>query len=257
MILLEQKGKKKKLSIRRFIMLLLILFLIGYSFYYVLNQNIENIFITGNKLVTDTEIMRLANIEDYPPIFKQKSSKMIKNIKKHPLINDVQINKSISGKLTITVDENKVLFINKLNNTYVLSNGEEIPFDNSYLGVPVLLNYVESDIYRKFVSESAKIRTEIYDLISEIEYSPSKNEEGNIIDEDVFLLRMNDKNIVYITSYNLSALNHYTKMYDTLDGNGVIYCDLTSSTKCYVKNHPIEEVVEETEEEKKDDSNAQ
>ena len=65
-------------------------------------------------------------------------------------------------------------------------------------------------------------------LISEIEYSPWTS-NNVLIDEERFLLRMNDTNIVYTNLLHIDKLNKYIEIYATLeDKKGIIYLDSSS-----------------------------
>lgn len=111
------------------------------------------------------------------------------------------------------------MFIRQENNTIVLENKVEIP-NNYEISLPILINYVPSTKYDKFIEELAKIDKSITDKISEIKYDP------NDYDEDRFLLYMNDKNAVYITLTKMDLLNKYNELITKIDGNeGILYLD--------------------------------
>ena len=65
-------------------------------------------------------------------------------------------------------------------------------------------------------------------MINEIEYNPYKSSKGNTIDENRFILKMNDGNTVYIDIPNIKNLNKYTTIIATPDmekTKGVVYLD--------------------------------
>ena len=65
-------------------------------------------------------------------------------------------------------------------------------------------------------------------MVNEIEYSPYKNKIGNIIDNNRFILKMNDLNTVYIDIPNIKNLNKYTSIIATPDmekNKGYVYLD--------------------------------
>ena len=132
--------------------------------------------------------------------------------------------------MSIKVDEARVLFYNKNNDKIVLSNEKEIEFSQKYLGIPTLLNYVPSDIYKDFIKGLNYIDDDILRLISEIEYSPSKTAEGEVIDDNRFLLRMNDTNTVYMNTVNIKKINKYMEITSTIiatnsEKHGILYLD--------------------------------
>ena len=82
-------------------------------------------------------------------------------------------------------------------------------------------------------------------MISEIEYDPDI--VGTVtIDENRFLLRMNDGNKVYVNIYNMKKLNNYLDIYDALLKNNSIKkgcLSLDSNSKNYDYSDCIDEVV--------------
>ncbi len=232
-----KKVKVKKLSLKRVIILLLILYLVIYSLYYVFKMPIKNIYIKGTNLITDNEIISAAHIKNYPSIFKTTTLGLKKNIKKIPLVKDVKIRKSLLGKLTIEVEEYKILFYNLNNKKIVLDDEKEIDDTSSYKGVPTLINYVPDTIYAKLIKSLLKVDSDILSSISEIEYSPSKSNE-EVIDDTRFILRMNDTNTVYANLINIKNLNHYDEIYSTLNNQkGYLYLDSSNEENFYFQNY--------------------
>lgn len=228
-----KKVKRKRLSIKRLLIFLLFLYLIGSVIFYAFKMPIKNINITGNEYITDEEIIKLAKIEKYPAIFKVNSKKIKKVLKKSSLINDVKIKKSLNGTISFIIDENKPILYNKANETYIYQNGLEEKTDKVYVGIPIILNIIPDDVYKLFLESTKKIHHDVYLLISEIEYSPSMSKDGKIIDETRFLLRMNDNNTVYINIKNMDNLNYYKEAISPFDYDGILYLD-TSSEENYV-----------------------
>ena len=50
---MTKKNKKKRLNIKRTLFFLLLIYIICYSIYFILNQPIKHIEITGNNLLSD------------------------------------------------------------------------------------------------------------------------------------------------------------------------------------------------------------
>lgn len=224
------KTVKRKLNKKALLVILLTLYLFIMSFYYVFTMPIKNIVIEGNSLISDSDIISAANIDNYPSIFKISSKKIIKNIKKINLIEEVNVSKSFTGTITINVKESKIVFFNKLNNTYVLSTKKEISDINSknLICVPTLINYVPSDIYESLIQKLSVIDQDIIADISEIEYSPDIKDDVTINDSR-FILRMNDGNYVYIDIVNFDNLNKYKVIYSSLEEKGVLHLDVVYS----------------------------
>ena len=233
-----KRVKVKRFSFKKFLILLLFLYVAGYSLYFILKMPIKNIYIKGNNLITDNQIINAAKIKDYPPIFKTTNSSITKRIKNNiPLVKEVRIKKNIFGKLTIIIEEYKILFFNLNDKKLVLEDNKEIDDNNNYKGIPTLINYVPDDIYKKLSRSLLKVDEDILSSISEIEYSPSKSND-EIIDDTRFILRMNDSNTVYANLLNIKNLNHYNEIYSTLnDEKGYLYLDSSNEENFYFQKY--------------------
>ena len=219
---MKKNKKKKKLNIIKLLVFILIFYIIIYSIYSLLNMKIRNIVIKGNTYLKDYEIIEQANIKDYPPMLTLNKNKTINKLKELDLISDATIKKSFDFTLTIEVVEKKIIL--EYDNNYYLSDGSKIK--GSYLGTPTLVNYVPEGTLRKFLNEMGNLDYDIINSISEIEYSPTKNSDGNITDEDIFIFKMNDGMIVYISTDKLDIMNKYQKIYASLgDKKGILHLD--------------------------------
>ena len=222
---MEEKKVKRRLNKKALLVILLTLYLIIMAFYYCLTLPIKNIVINGNNMVSEGEIIAAAGIKEYPPIFQTSTKKIIKNVEALNFIDSVEVKKSLTGTITIDVEEAKVLFYNVLNSSVALANGEEVAMDNpSIMGLPTLVNYVPSDIYKEFVEKMGEISPDIIALISEIEYSPDVKNDITINDSR-FILRMNDGNHIYIDLVNFDNLEKYKLIYSSLEEKGVLHLD--------------------------------
>lgn len=219
-----KRVKKRKLNWKRVLILLLILYLIAMLLYTFFTMPIKNIYIKGTNLLTDNDIIEVANLKNYPAIFKISKSKLKKEISSLELVEDVDIKKTITGKLTITITEARPLFFNRTTNKVVLSNNKEVE-NNNYLGIPTLINRVPTDILNDFIIALKEIDHDIIKMINEIEYDPNISNDITI-DEYRFLLRMNDSNHVYVNIINMERLNDYESVFATIgDLRGTVYLD--------------------------------
>ena len=219
-----KRVKKRKLNWKRILILLLILYLIAMLLYTFFTMPIKNIYIKGTNLLTDNDIIEVANLKDYPAIFKISKSKLKKEISSLELVEDVDIKKTITGKLTITITEARPLFFNRKTNKVILSNNKEVE-NNNYLGIPTLINRVPTDILSDFITALSEIDHDIIKMINEIEYDPNISNDITI-DEYRFLLRMNDSNHVYVNIINMERLNDYESVFATIgDLRGTVYLD--------------------------------
>lgn len=218
--------KRRRLNWKRvfFLLFFVIVFICGFSYLYQLP--IKNISITGTTYLKDKDIIRLANIEHYPAIYRLNLGKIKKEIEGLSFVEHANIKRNIFGKLSIHIDENKVLFFNRNNNKLVLSNKAEIDEEISYVGIPTLINFVPDQIYVELVEKLSKLSDSILKSISEMEYAPSKSEDVTI-DDTRFFFRMNDGNLVHINLIHMNHLENYQKICSTIANNkkGILYLD--------------------------------
>ena len=232
----EKKIKRKlRINYKGILLLLLFLVIMFFAVKAVLNMRIKNIVVENAKYLTDNEIIDLSGIGNYSKIISVDILKVKDNLINTGYVEDADIKLSLSGKVTISVKESKPLFVNMLTGNVVLANSKEVKNSNKYIGLPTLINYVTNDdVYKDLVKGFNKIDDEIIKSISEIEYSPDIKNEVTY-DENRFLLRMNDGNIVYINTPNIKKLNEYLKIYEKIGNNGILYLDSNSSNYIYEK----------------------
>ena len=222
----EGKKKKRKIRISGVILILLIIYLVAISGYYLLTMKVKSINVKGITFLSENEVLKQGNIDLDTSIFKILTSSLKKKLKNIPLVKDVNIKLNLYGEITIDIKENKILFLNSLDNKIVLEDGKTIDNDN-YQGVPILVNYVKSQAYEAFIKAFSKVDKDVINMISEIEYSPDEY-NGVILDEERFLLRMNDGNLVFINNVNIEKLNKYQSIYASVGSGGVLYLDSNS-----------------------------
>lgn len=212
----ENKTTVKKIKIVNILIVLLVLYIIGFYTFKVVVSPINNIFVSGNKYLTDQEIIDIAGVRNYPSFILTTKYNMKKKLLKNDLIDEVKIKKSFGRILTIEVEESNPLFI--YNDKVILSNSKQI--DNKDHKLPTITNYVEEDILNKLIEKYQNVDDEIKIMISEIEYVP------NDIDKERFIITMNDGNYVYITLYKITSINEYIKIVSTLNNKkGILYLD--------------------------------
>ena len=108
----------------------------------------------------------------------------------------------------------------------VLQDGTLVENKN-YLGIPTLLNDTPVEVRNLLAERLAKVDSGILYLISEIKYDPSYDSTNKVIDENRFLLYMNDTNTVYITARKANTLNYYLTIIANNEINeaGTLYLD--------------------------------
>ena len=214
--------KKKKLRIFNFFLVLIILGIISFAIYLILNLKTQNILIKGNEYLSDDYIISLADIKNYPNFYFTSSSKIKNKLKTSPYIKKVTIEKKFYGVLVIKIKEARPLFMREDNKTVIFDNKKQVPIDSeiTIFRVPRLLNYVPDKKYNCLVNDISKIDEDILGKVSEITYVP------NDYDKDRFLLYMDDDNSVYLTLTKFKMLNYYNEVLKQLSGRkGILYLD--------------------------------
>lgn len=215
------KKIKKKTKIK-FIPILIFLLLIVIVFFLVawfMEVKIKNIYIYDNSIVSDQEIIELANLEDYPSFLKTSTKKVKDKIENNPYIKSVEVKRGFLAVFNIYVTEYDLLFINSNTNKIVVDKDTEVPITKE-VSLPILVNYVPDTVFPKFIEKMKKVDKEVLDKISHIEYQP------NDYDKERFLLYMNDGNSVYVTITRFELINKYNEIYPTLEGKkGILYLD--------------------------------
>ena len=241
----NSKGKtKKRINKKGLLVVILALYLIIMAFYYVWKLPVKTIIVKGNNLVNDNVIINAAGLDSNTKLLILSQKKVEDDVSRIPLIDKVEVKKVLDGSIIINVKEAKVLFYNKLNNNYVLSNKRETLDIENNLGIPTLNNYVPSDIYNNLITKLSKIDIDIIYLISEIEYNPDIKNDITI-DGNRFLLRMNDGNTVYINLANIDKLSNYKEIFSTLDGKGILNLDSSSDKVIFTSYEAVGGVEDE------------
>ncbi len=211
------KPKKRKIRYDRIILFLSIVFFIVICFTYFLNLKISNIYILNNNYLTDQEIIEIAQISDYPATLKNLSIQIKNRLEDNIYIKSAKVRKKGLTKVYIEIEENRPLFFYEYNNKTVLLDGQET---NEMFTIPTVVNYITDNYYNDFINEMKNLDISILNRISEIQFSP------NDVDDNRFLLTMNDGNYVYVNISTFNKLNKYITMLENLpDENGILYLD--------------------------------
>lgn len=211
----------KKRKLKKGVLFIIFLFLVliyALFIYFIAGFNINNIYVYDNHYLTDQEVIDLANLSNYPNYYTFSTSSAIKKIKSNVLIKDVKIKKRFFKQVHIYIEEYKIIL--KVDDKYVLENGEEVSLTNDNYNIPILINYVPNTKMDSLISKMSEIDDAIFTKISEIKYDPTE------VDEDRFLVYMNDENYVYLTLTKFDIINKYNEALEQLEGKkGILYLD--------------------------------
>jgi len=211
-----KKEKRIKIRYGRIIILLLFLFTFFYLIFTYIKIPIRNIFISGNTILKDQEIIDLADISDYPSILSISSYGIEKKLEKNIYVKKANVKKDFR-QIYIEIKENYPLFYNQNTNKTIMYNFKETSID---MNAPVLINSLTSDVYKLFKEKMKLVNRNIISRISEIKYDPVS------VDEERFLFTMNDGNYVYITLEKIEKINNYVDIIKTFENKkGILYLD--------------------------------
>ena len=178
---------------------------------------IKNIFVTGNSILSDQEIIEIAGISNYPSIFEYTTWEMEERLEKNKYIDTVKIRKKKLKEVYIEVKENIPIFYDVYSNQTAFSDGKFYDGNDSSC---MLLNYTPTSYLEELKNGFIHMNIDVRSHISEVQYVP------NEVDEERFLLTMNDGNYVYITLGKIKLLDSYLDIIMTLDGKkGILYLD--------------------------------
>ncbi len=215
----KKRKKKRKLKIKNILIFLLSIVLFCGLICLIVFMPVKNIYIIGNNIISDEIIIDEAHLDSYPSFFLTSSSTISRDLKKNEYIDNIIVKKKIGNIIEIKVKEYEVIAIDN-NDKILLSNGNLV--DNKYniTDIARISNDIPDNVRKKISERFIKINKNILRQISQIEYSPVK------VDDERFLLYMDDGNIVYITLTKIKKMNKYNEIRNKLGGRmGVIYLD--------------------------------
>lgn len=214
---MANKKRKKRLRVGRIFLLLIILGIMALLFIRFVDIPIRSIYISGNKILTDQEVIEIAQLENYPSFFATFSLSVKQKISKNPYVESVKVNKGLLS-VKIKIREKKVLYIEKEKNEKITSSSKIK--DDKILCVPYLINKVPEKKEERFIKAMSKIDEDMLCQMSEIKYDP------NEIDEDRYYVYMNDGNSVYLTVNKFKKINKYNSILENVGKqNGTLYLD--------------------------------
>lgn len=209
--------KKRKLKKKAFPLLIFILLITIFLIIKITGPNIRNIYISGNEIYSDQEIIDIAKISNYPNTFTNLSYSIKKRLEGNILIDKATVYKKGLFNVYINVMENYPLYYYQVLDETVLKNGKTTKDIKANITV---VNQIPDTVYSNFYKKIKLIDKEILNRISEIKYSP------NDVDEERFFLTMNDGNYVYLTIDKFETINKYIDIVKKFDNKkGILYLD--------------------------------
>jgi len=211
-----KKSKKRKIKYKTIIILLLFIIVL-FLVIYISKKPLSNIYVTGNSILSDKEIITTAKLENYPPYINTYFINIKENLLKNNYIKTIEIKRKLFGKIYINVTEYRPICI--YGDNLILSSKQRVSNIYNIDYIPYVINNID-DIYDKFVEKFSLIDDSILLKISHIEYKP------NDVDKERFLLYMVDSNYVYISLSKIEKVNKYNSIVNELENKkGIIYLD--------------------------------
>ncbi len=214
-----KKTKKEKRVKKKNGIIFIVICLILVLSYFILNKKIDCIYVLNNNYLKESDILSLAGLDNYPKVYQVSTSKIRKRLLASPFIKDAKVSCNLFS-ITINISEYQILWYQEFDNSVMLSSKENVLVSKNMLGLPVLTNQLSEQILSPLVDKYVLIKNDVINKISEITYDP------NNLDNERFLLYMNDGNYVYINISRFEYLNTYNELLPKLEGKkGILYLD--------------------------------
>ncbi|MEF9991658.1 MAG: FtsQ-type POTRA domain-containing protein [Romboutsia sp.] len=216
----KNKKKRKKISIGKLMPILVFIFIATFGVAIFLNSsyfNLEKVEITGEKGLSEDEILESIDLAKNKNIFSYNTKAIKNKLIENPYVEDVNIKLKLPNTMNINVDEKRAIALLKNNENYcyiskdgeVLEKVEKIEKNNDKIIVDIDYNY--NNEFVKFKNDESEKRLlyligclddkNIYDKIYEI----------NLRDENITNIMTRDYTKVIISNddkldYNVSRL---------------------------------------------------
>lgn len=210
---MSKKKKHRKLNKKRVFIFLGTITILAGLITFILNLKVQNILIEGNNYIKDSYIIRECHLKDYP-YYKNISKKTIESqINNIPLLSNTKVSKKLNGTLKITVSEEvPLLYLNNTNKIITNKNNTYENINLDIISMPTLESNISAKTQEYLVTALSKVNSNLLEMISEIEYTPTISQNGTIIDDKRFTFYMNDSNIAVVNAINIDKFNNYLKI---------------------------------------------
>ena len=207
------KEARKKKANRRLIMYLCAFFLLISVIVYLQSplSHVKHIEVTGNNFLTKKTVKELSSVTKKTNIWTLSKSEIEKKLTDNPVIESVNIKRSLPNTVVFEVKERKVIgYISKENHCQpIVENGSILDMQAKRLNgeVPVLREFKDDAYFKKMTSELGKLNEDIRKLISEVYWSPEKDNKNKI------KLYMNDG---FVVESGLKGFANNMKVYPSI-----------------------------------------
>ncbi|GIO21879.1 cell division protein FtsQ/DivIB [Oceanobacillus sp. J11TS1] len=219
------KQARKKKANRRLIFYLSIFFLLIAIIVYLQSpwSEIRSIEVSGNVFLTDEYIIDASGLKEGSNIWSMNKSSVVEQIEKDSVIEKASISRDFPRTVHIDVEEKSVLgYVKEGKDNYpVLSDGQIIQKNAKDFtsNAPLMIGFNEEQL-TELTAEMMDIRPSIFNMISEIEWNDSDQEEMHITlyMSDGFLVKGKAEQI-------FDKLDYYPSIVSQLDAedSGIIH----------------------------------
>lgn len=222
---LENKKRKRKRRRKKIRLVCTLAIFISLTLYFISDASkIKTLEVNGNIYYSDQQILDQANLSyDSRYVFHPTFLLRMK-LKKLDLVNDVKINRSWNGNISINVTEDKVIgyYVTNNENRLLLGDGtsKSVSEENleKIVNFPLIDGFSDEqlkNLAKAFTKKGDEVESSVIAMISEI----LPHEES--YDKHAVKIVMQDGNTLYGSYDDISVLNYYLSTLKNLEGNHV------------------------------------
>ena len=104
-----KKIKKKRLNVARTLVFILVIYIIICFGIFIYNEPVCHYEISGNKYLSDVEILDYLKLKDYPSMISIRPRKLSKKLENNPLVSKATIKYGFNFYIYIEIEENMPL----------------------------------------------------------------------------------------------------------------------------------------------------
>ena len=145
---IKVKVTKRKVSFKKIFIALVLLLCLALLVAYIIHLPVKNIYISGNNILSDKEIIELSNLENYPPYINTYFINIKEKLTENNYIKNVKIKRKLLSKIYIEVEEYKPIAIYK--DKLILSSKKMVENDHSIEYVPYIINNIDICFFLSF-----------------------------------------------------------------------------------------------------------
>ncbi|MBP1950606.1 cell division protein FtsQ/DivIB [Virgibacillus litoralis] len=245
------KQERKKKANRRLIFYLSIFFFLISIIVYLQSplSHVKTIEVSGNSFADDQEVIQQSNISKDTNIWMINEAKVVQAISENPVVKSVEVNRQLPWTIEIQLKEyDQVGYIKREGSFYpILGNGRVLTEMKQKLAngdAPLILGFSEEAYLDSMTAELKKLPESILNLISEIHWKPSDDNQNKI------LLYMNDGYVVDGTIRNFAdKMDVYPSIVSQLkpESKGIIHIGVGAYFESFNDETEDEEIQNETE----------